>query len=151
MVSRQTGQVMAIAPGGHTVTVEVNRGNMCSHGGCSHRIFPDTNMEMQVEAANVAGALLGDLVEISFETREALWAAFLVYIVPILLGIGSYLAADALLFPYPVALAVVAAIGAMVFGLRRGNRLQTEYTVVSRLDPASIQLDQGSCAGCPFR
>jgi len=141
---------MAIGTGGHTVTVEIKRGSMCSHGSCSHRLLPDAGMELRVEAVNAVGALEGEFVEISFETRAALWSAFLVYIVPILVGIGAYLLVERLLVPYPTIFALAAATGSMIAGLKRGNQLQSEYTVVGRLDPSSIRFDHQSCAGCPF-
>ncbi|NMB12650.1 MAG: SoxR reducing system RseC family protein [Firmicutes bacterium] len=150
MASTQIGQVVTVGSGGHTVTVEFKRESMCSHGSCSHRIFPNAGTEVQVEAVNSVGALVGDFVEVSFKTRAALWAAFLVYVAPILAGLGFYLLAGTLSVPYPAILGLAAAIGAMLVGLKRGNRLQIEYTVISRLDPDSIHSDRYSCIGCPF-
>lgn len=150
MISRQTGRVIAVKPGGHTVTVEFKRGNMCSHGSCSHRILPDTSSEVRVEAVDTVGVHLGDFVEVNFDTKAALRAAFSVYILPILVGIGSYVLARTLSVPYPVLLALALAAGVMIIGLKKGNRLQTEYTVVSRSSSPFSQQDQQSCLGCPF-
>jgi positive regulator of sigma E activity len=150
MASTQIGQVITVGPGGHTVTVEFKRDGMCSHGSCSHRILPDTGMEVQVEAVNNVGALVGDFVEVSFQTRAVLWAASLVYVAPILGGLGFYLLAGMLSLPYPAVLGLAATIGAMVVGLKRGNRLQIEYTAIRKLDPTSIHQERYSCAGCPY-
>lgn len=150
MVSRQTGQVIVVKPGGHIVTVEFKRGNMCSHGSCSHRILPDTTSEVRVDAIDTVGVNVGDFVEVSFKTKAALRAAFSVYILPILAGISSYVLAGTLSVPYPALSALAVATGVMITGLKKGNRLQTEYTVVGRSSNPLSQQDQQSCLGCPF-
>lgn len=149
-MSRRTGQVTAIKPGDHTVTVEFKRGNMCSHGSCSHRILPDTTSEVRVDAVDTVGVQLGDFVEVSFESKAALGAAFSVYILPILVGVSSYALAGTLSVPYPAVWALALAAGVMIIGLKKGNRLQTEYTVVNRSSSPFSQQDQQSCLGCPY-
>jgi positive regulator of sigma E activity len=150
LVNTQIGQVIAVEPGGRTVTVEINRAGGCS-GGCSHQIFQDVDMNVRVRAANAAGAQLGDFVQVSFETTDALWAAFLVYIVPIIAGLIVYTIAGALQAPYAGIVGLSAAVIALFIGLKRGNRVRSDYTAVRRLEPDSIQLDRSSCQNCPLR
>lgn len=107
-------------------------------------------MNVRVRAANAAGAQLGDFVQVSFETTDALWAAFLVYIVPIIAGLIAYTIAGALAAPYPGMVGLAAAVIVLFIGLKRGDRVRSDYTTVRRLDPDSIQLDQYSCQNCPF-
>ncbi len=152
MASKQIGQIVALTPGGTHASVSLTKAAMCSHGSCSHRILPDVGKELQVDAVNPVGALVGDVVEISFEARAALGAAFTVYILPIVVGLSSYLLAASLLMPYPALWALVVAGAIMAFGLYKGNNLQTQCTILRRLDPKSFrQSDQQGCAGCPLR
>lgn len=108
-------------------------------------------MNVRVRAANAAGAQLGDFVQVSFETTDALWAAFLVYIVPIIAGLIVYTIAGALQAPYAGIVGLSAAVIALFIGLKRGNRVRSDYTAVRRLEPDSIQLDRSSCQNCPLR
>ena len=149
MVRRQIGQVIAVKPG-QIVTVEFKRGNMCSHGSCSHRMLPDVNSDVRVEAVDTVGVQVGDFAEVTFETKAALRAAFSVYVLPILLGLGSYVVVDTLSVPHPTLLALAMAAATMIIGLRKGNRLQGEYTVIGRSNPDLTRQDQQSCLGCPF-
>lgn len=108
-------------------------------------------MNVRVRAANAAGAQLGDFVQVSFETTDALWAAFQVYIAPIVVGLMVYAVAGALAAPYPGLLGLTAAVISLFIGLKRGNRVRSDYTAVRLLDPDAIQQDQYSCQNCPFR
>ncbi len=151
MINTQIGRVIAVEPEGGTVTVEIRRTAGCAHGGCSHQMFQDVDMNVRVRATNAAGAQQGDFVQVSFETTGALWAAFLVYIMPILAGLMVYAVAGVLAIPYPGILGPAAAVIALFIGLKRGNRVPNEYTAVRRLDPDSIQWDQAGCQNCPLR
>ncbi|MGI6567028.1 MAG: SoxR reducing system RseC family protein [Limnochordia bacterium] len=150
MLNTQIGEVIAVEPGGRTVTVEIKRAGACSHGGCSHQMFQAVDMNVRVRAANAARAQLGDFVQVSFETRGALWAAFLVYIVPVVIGLVVYGIAGALAAPYPGIVGLAAAAITLFIGLKKGDRVESDYTAVRRLDPDSILWDQYSCQNCPF-
>ena len=150
-MAQQIGQIVAIKPGSNHATVSLTKATMCSHGSCSNRILPDVSSELLVDAENPVGAIVGDVVEITFETRATLRAAFMVYVLPILMGLGVYLLAEWLALAYPSLWALAAAGGTMGLGLYRGNHLEAQCTISRRLDPGDIKITgQQGCAGCPL-
>lgn len=68
--------------------VEITRSSACGESCASCRLCPGGSTE--VEAYNEINASVGDAVIISLSDRKVLGAAFLVYIVPLLLLIAGY-------------------------------------------------------------
>jgi len=91
-------------------------------------------------------------VEISFETRAALWAAFAVYVLPIVIGLVFYVLAEILSSSYPWVWAMVFASATLALGLYWGNQLQGQCTITRSVDGSVLnQAGQDACVGCPFR
>lgn len=150
-MAQQIGEIVAVRSDSNHATVSLTKATMCSHGSCSNRILPDVGSEVLVDALNPVGAAVGDIVEITFQARAALKAAFMVYILPIFMGLGVYLCVEWLALSYPALWALVAAAGTMGVGLHKGNHLKAQCTISRRLDPGDIKLaGQGGCAGCPL-
>lgn len=93
-------------------TVELSRqsacgGNCASCGGCA------SNKIIKAKAHNAIGAETGDLVVVESSRKEIYGIAALVYMVPILLLLVGYLAAESLLSA-PYAPGICAAAGFIV-------------------------------------
>lgn len=73
---------------GNMAEVEIMRHPACSGcGACSHG---KGGPRQTVRAYNAAGAGVGQTVIIEGETRAVLWAAFVVYMVPILMMLAGF-------------------------------------------------------------
>lgn len=149
MESRQVGVVRSLS-GDHAV-VQVRRQGGCS-GKCSHgQIFGDINRDLTIEARNLIGARVGDWVQIAYDGGLVLRAALAIYILPILLGIASYLLSHTFLADgHPVLVGVVTAVVfvlSLALALRHYSRSKWDYRIVATADVASLPLAPG-CQGC---
>lgn len=89
---RQTAQVKRVLDGG-MAEVSVTRQGACSHncsecGGCNTGVLPTVT----ACAVNPVGAREGDMVLIETPSDKLLGVAALVYLLPVILLIGGYLA-----------------------------------------------------------
>ncbi|NLK07935.1 MAG: SoxR reducing system RseC family protein [Firmicutes bacterium] len=151
-MAEQIGQIIAIKSANDCATVSVTKAAACSHGSCGLGIFPDQDNELLIDAQNSIGAAVGDFVEIVFDTQQSLKAAFAIYMLPIIAGLGAYLLADTLSLAYSGFWALATAAGTMGLGLHFGDRLEPEYTIRRRLDPKQVTIsDHQHCASCPLR
>lgn len=133
---------------------------MCSHTSCSHHLLEGGSDEVTVEAVNAARTQIGDVVKVSYDPGRVLVAAFLVYLLPIIGGLALYFLGEAL-WPFllpPVArfnsiAAAVVAVILFIWSLRRGERLDVQYTVTGKVDPSQLLIfdEENVCRGCPFR
>ena len=88
----QTGIVQALQCDGRA-TIEIARSTACGENCASCGLC--SNKTILVSAVNDVGAAVGDTVEIDMADRKVLGAAFLVYIVPLIVLIAGYCAAYA--------------------------------------------------------
>ena len=122
----------------------------CSAKGSCHTL--GGGKEMEVQAINIAGAVIGDRVVIGFETSSLLKASFLIYIFPVLgLIVGAAIGQEMAPMTGLNASAASPLAGLLFFFLtfliirRKGNQLakQNQYRpkVIRIVDPAG----DGSC------
>lgn len=88
----QTGIVKKLNT--HTAEVEIVRSSACGDSCASCGLCAGQNAV--VEAENTIGAKAGDTVVMDMADKKVLYAAFLVYIVPIIALIAGYFAGAAL-------------------------------------------------------
>ncbi len=109
---RQTGIVKEILPNGDA-QVSVTRRSACGHdcascgGGCG------AGADITAPAKNSIGAEVGDIV--SIESTGVIWAAFVVYIIPILCFIAGYALTS--YFNASENVSIIISIAAFFFGL----------------------------------
>lgn len=124
------GEVMSVK--GNRAVVRTARHATCNRcGACG--LFSNTP-DMEVEAVNEIGAVPGDRVQLSIESRSVVEAAFLAYMVPLFLFVigvfGGYQAAR-MLWPaiHPEWMGIPAGLVLMVAGyayLRAYDRKATQ-------------------------
>lgn len=112
---RQTAQVKKVLPGG-IAEVAVVRQGACSHncsdcGGCMTAAQPT----VVARAANTPGAREGELVIVETANAQLLGVIAFVYLVPLVLLIAGYLAAQAL--GLTVGWCILAACAAFAFSV----------------------------------
>lgn len=97
-MATERGIVMRVTP--PTAWVKATRTDACRHcearGSCN---VIGEGKEVEVEAINEAGAKVGDQIILTFETAPFLKAAFLLYVLPIIVmiigaSVGKQIAAD---------------------------------------------------------
>lgn len=82
---------------GKYATVETARVSACdgchkaTDGGCSVCSLMGSSRKISARAANPVGAAVGDRVRIESNTSRMLWYAVLVFLLPIVFGIGGWL------------------------------------------------------------
>jgi|GEM_PF-1357196 Positive regulator of sigma E activity len=92
----QTGKVTAVN-GGH-IDVVISRKTACDScsscemkGGChSSFMLLENSNEIKISAKNLAGAELGDIVEISSSSGKILSMTALVFVLPVIIAIATY-------------------------------------------------------------
>ncbi len=78
-----------------TAVVEVSRSSACGDCGESCMTCPQKGKVLRVEVKNTVGAQRGDAVELISSSGRILGLAFLVYILPLIVGVAAYLLAAA--------------------------------------------------------
>ncbi len=82
-------------------TVEINRASACEGchnqnqpGGCSACSLLGGEKKMRAVAINSCGAVVGDKVKVVASTTRTLLYGFIVFLLPIILGLGAYFIAS---------------------------------------------------------
>lgn len=86
----------------NTVKVESNRTSACSSchnceakGFCHPEpMFAQQEQKVIIDAENAIGANVGDIVEVSSSTKKTLFVSVTVYLIPVILGVVSYICAS---------------------------------------------------------
>lgn len=86
----QTGIVKKVS--GSAAEIEITRSSACGENCASCGLCPGRTAS--VEASNIIGAKIGDMVVIDMADKKVLGAAFLVYIVPVIILIMGYFAGE---------------------------------------------------------
>lgn len=73
---------------GNTATVLVHRTSACGEN-CAHCKGGCTSTDMKAQAENCIGAGVGDMVKMESDTGKVIFAAVMLYFVPLLAGIVS--------------------------------------------------------------
>ncbi len=80
----------------NTAIVRLARHSACSECGACHHGGGESK-EMLVEALNVAGAVVGDRVQVDLESVQVVRAAFIFYAIPLIALLAGVFAAKAIL------------------------------------------------------
>lgn len=90
---RREGRVIAIDKG--NATVMLMKHSACGNCGACH--IGEENMNMKIEALNLASADVGDKVMVNMETPNVLTAAFIAYGIPLIMLICGIAGGKAIL------------------------------------------------------
>ena len=121
---RETGIVREVS--GDFCKVGVKRSSACGDN-CATCSAACKQKEAICTAKNTVGAKVGQRVIIEINTEKVLKSAFLVYILPIFVLIGVYLAADSFKIPYPAIFAFASMIGVFAVLFLRDRRMKEEF------------------------
>ncbi len=94
---REVGQVVAV--GERRAQVRMTRSDMCSRCRRCGELLHGDAQALVVECSDPLGTEPGDYVEVEVGTREVLRAAATLYLLPLVLAIGGYLAGSLLVGP----------------------------------------------------
>ncbi|SHI51954.1 positive regulator of sigma(E), RseC/MucC [Geosporobacter subterraneus DSM 17957] len=85
----QVGKVLETLKGNKARILMTKHAACGDCGACQHG---KENMTLTIAAINEVGAEVGDMVEVNMETQDVLGAAFIIYVIPLIvmvLGIGG--------------------------------------------------------------
>lgn len=88
------GRVISVC--GEYAVVETQRKSACegchkkTDGGCTACSLMGKNSVISTKAKNIAGAKIGDTVEIESKTSTMMFYAFLIFILPIIIALAAY-------------------------------------------------------------
>lgn len=129
----QEGRV--VKSDGETAYVSVTRASACAHDCEKCGSMCHEKKQIIVPTINIIGAKVGDFVRIESSTKTVLKQAFIVYMIPIIVFLGSYISLNFFRFSDVIAvglscLALFLSIGVIMFYDKKVGREGENPTII---------------------